>query len=419
MRQAIMTIAALLLAVAILISGNGLQNTLLAIRGNLEGFPIVFIGMLTSGYFVGYIAGCRIAPIMVARVGHIRTFTALASIASASALAHALVVDIPAWLVLRIITGFALAGLQMIIESWINESATNKNRGQVLAIYRIVDLGGTTIGQVLLTLADPTGFTLFAITSILISLSLVPVALTTAVTPKPITQAKLDLRKLLRVSPLAVAGALAVGAANSVFWAVGPVWVQRVGFDVAIVATFVSAVVIAGALSQWPLGYASDKFDRRKVIVIVSTLTAASAAFLATLGPTSFYFLIGGAIGFGLVAMPMFGLCTAHANDRTEPGEYISTSAGLLLIYGIGAVIGPVAGPLLMEIGGPQMLFVYIAVCYSILSLFGIYRMTRRAAVAATEKAPFLHVPRTSPVAFEMDPRLPPDAREGAAPKTP
>ena len=169
MRSALITLSALLLSATILVAGNGLQNTLLAVRGNLEGFSLLQIGLLLSVYYVGFILGCQLVPRWVKRVGHVRCFTALASIASASALTHALWVDAVAWLLLRGVTGFCLAGLTMIIESWINERATNQNRGRVLAVYRIVDFGALTVGQFLLTLADPQGFVLFALTSILIA----------------------------------------------------------------------------------------------------------------------------------------------------------------------------------------------------------------------------------------------------------
>ncbi|MEL6363666.1 MAG: MFS transporter [Pseudomonadota bacterium] len=217
MGHAVRSLAALILAAAILICGNGLQNTLLAVRANLEGFPFWQIGLLTSAYFVGFIAGCQQTPAIVRSAGHIRAFTALASIASASALAHAIAVDSVVWVGLRVITGFSLAGVQMIIESWINEKTPNEARGKVLASYRIVDLGATMAGQGLLAVASPEGFILFAIISILISLSLVPVALTKSSAPQPIAEAKLDLKKLTAVSPLAAFGSFAVGAANGAF----------------------------------------------------------------------------------------------------------------------------------------------------------------------------------------------------------
>lgn len=405
MGKTIRILSALLIAAFFLIAGNGLQGTLISVRGNLEGFPLPLIGLLMSAYFVGFTAGCRIAPRMVKRVGHIRSFTALASIASAAALAYVLAVNPVVWIVLRVITGFALAGLYMIIESWINETAENETRGRILAVYRIVDLTAGTLGQILLAAADPMLFSLFAVVSILISLALVPVALTTTAQPRPIASTKLDLAKLFRISPLAGIGCLAVGAANGAFWAVGAVYVQRIGYDVKTAAIFMTSVVIAGALAQWPLGMMSDRIDRRLIIIVVSGLCAASGAMLAISGATSGEMLIFGACAFGLTAMPIFGLCVAHANDRAEPDEYVTLAAGLLMLYGAGAILGPVIAPVAMQFGGPQALFIHTSVIYGGLAVFGLFRVVLRDAAPRSQREAYVSVPRTSPTVFEFDPR--------------
>ncbi len=409
MAKTIRTLSALLLAAFILIAGNGLQATLLSVRGNIEGFPLSLIGLLMSAYFFGFILGCRYAPHLVKRAGHIRAFTALASVASASALAHAMAVEAGVWIGLRAVTGFCLAGLYMILESWINETATNETRGSILAVYRITDLTAVTVGQLLLASADPAHFTLFAVVSILISLALVPVALTTAAAPQPISNAALDLRKILRISPLAAAGCFAVGAANGAFWAVGPVFVQRLGYEISLVAAFMSAVVIAGAASQWPLGFASDRVDRRYVIIAVAAACAASGVALGLAGGQAAALLLTGGVAFGFFAMPLFGLAIAHANDRAEPDEYVSLNAGLLLLYGAGAVAGPVIAPLIMQGAGAGALFFYTSGVYSLLALFGLYRLTQREGVSEDHREDFVSVPRTSPGVFEMNPHLEPD----------
>ena len=405
MRQALLVISSLLLAASILLAGNGLQGTLLSIRANIDGFALPVIGLLLSAYFIGFIAGCRYAPRLIAKVGHIRTFTALASVASASALAHAIFVDPSFWMALRVVSGFCFAGLYMIIESWINEKASNENRGRILSIYRIVDLSATTVGQILLTVGDPGGFVLFALISILISLSLVPVALTTSAAPAPIKVAKLNLLKMYRVSPLAAVGAFGVGAANGAFWAVGPVFVQRIGYDLDAVAVFMSAAIIGGALSQWPLGFLSDKIDRRWVIVGVCAFGAASGFFLSLFSQSSFLALLAGATFFGFFTMPVFGLSAAHANDHAEPGEFVAISGGLFLLYGAGSIIGPILGPTAMELFGAPALFLYTAAVHILLVIFGLYRMAQRSAPAHAEKAGYVPVPRTTPNVFELDPR--------------
>ena len=412
MGQTIRILFALLIAAFLLISGNGLQGTLLSVRGNLEGFPLLLVGLLMSAYYVGFIAGCRIAPLMVKRVGHIRSFTALASVASAAALAYALAVNPAVWIILRIITGFCLAGLYMIIESWINETATNERRGRILAVYRIVDLSAGTLGQAMLAFADPAAFSLFALVSILISVALVPVALTTTAQPKPIASAKLDLKKLFRISPLAAFGCLCVGAANGAFWAVGAVYVQKLGYDFRTAAVFMTTVVIGGALSQWPLGLLSDLVDRRISIILVSFLCAVAGAFLAFAGGQSGAMLLAGAVAFGMTAMPIFGLSVAHANDRAEPHEYVTLAAGLLLLYGVGAVFGPILAPLAMEAFGPKALFIHTSVIYSALTIFGLFRMLLRDATPRENREAFVSVPRTSPAVFEFDPRGEPAAED-------
>ncbi|WP_428407622.1 MFS transporter [Hyphococcus sp.] len=416
MAHTIRILAALLIAAFFLISGNGLQGTLLSVRGNMEGFPLVLVGLLMSAYFAGFIFGCRIAPRMVKRVGHIRAFTALASIASAAALAYALAVEPVFWLLLRVVTGFSLAGLYMIIESWINETVDNEQRGRTLAVYRLVDLTAATLGQAMIALADPTAFTLFAIVSILISLALVPVAMTTTTQPRPITSAKLDLRKLFRISPLAAAGCLAVGVANGAFWAVGAVYVQQLGYDVRTVAVFMTTVVIAGALVQWPLGLISDRTDRRIIVTITAGLCSAAGAFLAAAGGVSGQMLLFGAFAFGFTAMPIFGLCVAHANDRAEPHEYVTLAAGLLLLYGAGAVAGPVIAPLLMNAFGPSALFIHSSVIYGALVLFGLYRIFVRDPAPQSNRESYVSVPRTSPAVFEFDPRAEPEENDGDEP---
>ena len=416
MGKVIRILAALLIAAFFLIAGNGLQGTLLAVRGHMEGFPLLMVGFLMSAYFAGFIAGCRIAPLMVKRVGHIRSFTALASVASAAALAYALAVHPVVWIVLRVVTGFCMAGLYMIIESWINENATNERRGRILSVYRVTDLVAATLGQAMLAVADPAKFALFAIVSILISLALVPVALTNSAQPRPISSAKLDLAKLFRISPLAAVGCLSVGAANGAFWAVGAVYVQQLGYDVRTVAIFMTTVVIAGALSQWPLGLASDRVDRRWIIIAAASLCSASGAMLALTGGVSGETLLYGAFAFGFTAMPIFGLSVAHANDRAEPHEYVTLAAGLLLLYGAGAVLGPIISPLAMNVFGPQALFIHVAVIYGVLSVFGLFRVILRDPAPQSSRETYVSVPRTSPTVFEFDPRG--EAAEEPGPET-
>ncbi|GAB4525655.1 MAG: MFS transporter [Amphiplicatus sp.] len=403
MLQAVAAISALLLAAAILLAGNGLQSTLISVRANIESFPTALIGVLMSAYFAGFVAGCRINPTFIKSVGHIRTFVALASIGSASALAHALVIDVTVWAILRAITGFCFAGLFMVIESWINERATNANRGRILSVYRIIDLVALTVGNAMLTIADPASFELFAIVSILVSIALVPVALTRSPAPKPIETARLDLRKLYAVSPAAAAAAPLAALANAAFWAMGPVYVQRLGHDAATIAAFMSAAIIGAAALQWPLGWLSDRIDRRKVMAGASLMGALCAFALAQFGAASQTWLIVLGAFVGAFIIPMFGLAAAHANDHAAPEEAVATNGGLLLLHGLGSVVGAAAGGVIISLAGPSSLFDYVGVVYTAVAAVCIYRITRRAPLPEEEKTPFVPVPKNAaPTVFEI-----------------
>jgi MFS family permease len=403
MIRAFAAIAALLVATAILIAGNGLQLTLISVRAKLEAFPTPLIGMLMSAYFAGFVAGCRINPSFIKSVGHIRTFLALASIASAAALAHALFVDVAAWAFFRAVTGFCFAGLIMIIESWINERATNADRGRILSVYRIVDLTALTVGNALLTVADPMSFELFAVVSILISLALVPVALTRSAAPKPIPTARLDIPRLFALSPVAAIGAPLSALANGAFWAVGPVYVLALGYNATIVAAFISAAIIGAAALQWPIGLLSDRIDRRKVMVGASLFGAASAMALSQFGADSQTLLIAFGAAVGAFMIPMFGLFAAHANDHSHPDHAVATNGGLLLLHGLGSVVGATFGGVIISIFGPSALFDYIAAVYIVFAGFCLVRIIRRAPVPDESKTPFVPVPKSaSPTVFEI-----------------
>ncbi len=405
MKTMLLSVGALLISAAILLAGGGLLSSLVAVRAEIEGFPLTMIGLLLSGYYIGFVSGCLLTPHMVATAGHIRAFGALAALTAAASLMHAIALNMVAWMLLRVITGFCFAGLYMIIESWINERATNKMRGQVLAVYRIVDLVAVTAGQFMLTAANPAGFMLFSLVAILISLSIVPVAMTRAIAPKPLVQTSLNLSKLIKTSPFAVAGVLGVGLANGAFWGIAPVYVQQMGYDILMVASFMSAAIISGAIAQWPVGYISDLVDRRKVLIVVALGSVAGGVFLYMFGAVSASFMLGGGLLYGLFAMPLFALCAAHANDYAEGDEFLSISGGLLLLYGLGSIVGPVLAPMVMQWSSPSGLFLYTAIIHMVVFVFGVYRLTRRSSVPLSVQEDYVAVPRTTPAIFEIDPR--------------
>ena len=405
MTRIFLALGSLFVSSAILLAGGALQNTLVSIRANIEGFPLQSIGVVMAGYYAGFILGCLMTPEMVRRVGHIRVFAALSAIAAASSLLFAIEASVWLWTGLRVVVGFSFAGLYMLIESWINERSTNANRGQVLAIYRIIDFAAMTVGQYLLLLADPSGFVLFSLVAVLITLAIVPVALTRIEHPSPPREAKLKLRRLWAVSPLAVAGCFVVGLTNGAFWSIGPIYVQQMGYGSAMIATFISTAILAGAAAQYPLGLLSDLIDRRVILILASIGAALAGTALMVWGERSEFAILAGAAGYGVFAMAIFGLAAAHANDHAEPEDFVAISGGLLLVYGLGSVVGPLVSPSIMTGLGPSALFGYTAAMHVGLVTFGLYRTARRRNVPASEQEDFVVARPTTPAVFEFDPR--------------
>jgi len=388
----------LLLAAGILLGGNGLQGTLIALRGAQEGFSPSMIGFMGTAYFGGFLVGCFAITPMMREVGHVRSFASLAAIASAGTLFLILFIDPFVWTAVRFVTGFAFAGLFTVMESWLHSGVSNENRARVLAIYRVVDIGAVTGAQFVIPIVGIDGFALFALMSIMITLSLVPVSLGDRTNPKAPDNIKLDLRRAWAISPLAAIGCIAVGVTNSSFRTLSPVYAEQIGMSVTDIVTFVSAGIIGGAIMQYPLGHLSDRWDRRSVILITAALSTAAAlaiAFLAGQAPIANFLYV---FVFGCFAMPMFSLCAAHANDRAAPSEFVMLNAALMLFYSVGAVCGPVAASAAMESYGPSALFVFNAVIYVIFIFIILYRMQARSSVPAERRGSFVALLRTSTV---------------------
>lgn len=417
MAAVITPVAALLASVALLLMGSGLQGTLLPVRADLEAFGTFPIGVMGSAYFIGFAAGCGFGPRIVHRVGHIRTFAALTSIAAAAALAHALVIDVHAWWSFRAASGFCFAGLYVVIESWLNERATNSTRGLILSIYTMVNLTVISLGQLMVTLYDPQAFPLFALASILVSLAAVPVALTTSAIPAVPESVTLRPLATYRASPVGLVGCFASGLANGPFWALGPVFAVGVGLDTRGVAFFMALVVIAGAIGQWPLGRLSDRIDRRKVIVAACILAALAGLgqFLADLyWPRGILIM---AFAFGAFAIPLYAICVAHANDFADPRAFVETSGTLLLANACGSILGPLLAAAAMSRVGAPGLFAVTALVHLAMAGFALHRMRRRVARAPAERDSFIPVPRTSPAVAALDPRAEAEAEgRGRAP---
>ncbi len=389
MTKAFAPITALLLSVALLLMGNGLQGTLLPVRANIEAFTAIDIGILGSAYFLGFLSGCLYGPRLIRRAGHIRTFAALVAIASCVVLLHSLFLSPALWWGLRALTGFCFAVLYMVIESWLNEKSTNETRGFVFSLYTMINLTVITIGQLMLVLDRPEDFQLFILASILVSLAAVPVAMTKAEAPAAPQSVRIRVFHLYRLSPVGVIGCLVVGLANGSFWALGPVFAQNKGADTWGVAVFMSTAVIAGALGQWPLGRLSDKMDRRRVIIAAACGSALAGLAFVFWAPPGVPQLLALVFGFGLFAFPIYGLCVAHMNDFVAPDGYVEAASGLLLVFAIGAVIGPLVTSTLTRFFGPDSLFAVTAATQLCLAAFALHRMRRRKTAPLEEHVTF------------------------------
>ncbi len=394
---------ALLLGIGLMMLGNGLQGTLLGVRASIEGFPTTVTGLVMSGYFVGFFAGSVIAPRIVKQVGHIRVFAALASIASSAVLLHSIYVEPFTWFAMRLATGFAYAGLYVVAESWLNDRATNETRGQLLSIYMVVVFAGLAGGQLLLNVSDPSGFELFVLVSVLVSFSLVPISLTATSAPDFSAPSAVGIKTLYHTSPLGVMGAIGTGAAHGAIFSMGAVYARNVGFSVAQISIFMGIMVVGGLLLQWPIGRLSDRLDRRKVLTGVSilaglvALTAYPMSEATVVGMFAVVFLFGG------LSLPMYSLCIAHTNDHLQPHQVIAASAGLVLVSGVGLVMGPVFGSMLMSIAGDNGLFLFLGSVHLLVGMFAIYRMTRRESVGVEVQRRFRAMPtRSSTVATAL-----------------
>ncbi len=383
-------IAALLLSAAILLMGNGLQSTLLPLRAQVEAFSTIQIGIIGSAYYVGFAAGCFWGPHLVKRVGHIRTFTAMVAIASAAPLIHNIWVSAEVWWLLRAASGFCLATLFMIIESWLNEKATNENRGAVFSVYTIISLTVVTLGQLMINFSAIESFVLFSVASVLVSLAAVPLSLSKATAPAQVQTVRIRLIYLFRLSPIGVVGACFVGMQQGAFWSLGPVFAERIGLDTLAITLFMSTAVLGGAIGQWPLGKLSDRIDRRKVLVGACIAAAAIGVSIRFVYPTLGEGILLLNLLWGITAFPLYAICAAHMNDHVEEGGFVEASSGLLLIFAIGAILGPLIVSPFMTLRTPYALFGWIAAFQLLLAVFAVYRMRVRGRVPESERSNFV-----------------------------
>jgi len=373
----------LLLGVMLLMVGNGIQGTLLGIRGNIEGFSTYELSYVMSAYFVGFLFGSWAAPSMIRWVGHVRVFAALGSLISAILVIYPVFPDWIVWTALRVLAGFCFSGIYITAESWINNTASNETRGQALSAYMIVQMLGIIASQFLINVPDTSGFALFIIPSVLVSLAFMPILL--APTPAPAFDSikRLSFGKLFRISPLGCAGMLLTGGVFSAMFGMASVWGAQSGLSLYEISIFVGALYVGGLVLQYPIGWASDRMDRRMMIMGLSVVCAL-VMLTATLLPLSFPALIVVAFLLGGITNPVYALLIAYTNDFLPSEDMASASAGLIFLNGFGAIFGPVITGWMMETIGPHGFFLFIAVLYILLAAYALYRMSRRAAPTAS-----------------------------------
>ncbi|TVO70444.1 MFS transporter [Sedimenticola selenatireducens] len=400
------TILILLSGLSILLIGIGLLGTLLGVRATLESFNNIETGLIMAGYYAGYIAGTLLSPRIIRNVGHIRSFAAFAAAGAVSSLAFGLLIDPAAWFVLRILNGLCVVGLYMVVESWLNEQAAGPSRGRIFSFYMMSTLIALGAGQFLLMAGDTSELTLFAIAAILISLGLIPVAITRVHEPSIAPEKTSDFMGLLKSAPLGTIGALSAGLVNGAFWGMTPVFGQSLMLDESQIALIMSATIFGGAILQWPIGHLSDRFDRRSILILISFVTAIVASVSAFIVIRNYPGLILSSFIYGGLMFSLYGISVAHTYDQIEHGHELEATRALLLVYGIGAFTGPLLAGVCMEKFGPVGLSVVSATTVTLLALYGLYRVTRRAAPPLDQQTEFVPMVRTTPVALEMHPEV-------------
>ena len=390
MKEALKPVSALLVSVAILLTGQGLQGTLLPIRASVESFSTTSIGLMGAAYFFGFTIGCLLGVHLVKRVGHIRVFLAMTAIASTTALIHALILYSWFWIFMRMLTGFCFAVLFVVIESWVNNRSSNENRGVIFSVYVMITLSVQAVGQFLMLLYEPDGIELFAIISILVTIAAIPIALSTSPAPYVDQDVSFNLKKLYKISPAAVIGCLFIGFANGSFWSLAPIFISDVYVDISFTAYFMTAVIVGGAIFQWPVGYLSDKIGRRKITIVTAALSATiSFLIVSIIDDLNLSGLIITGLFWGGLTFPLYAVTVAHANDNANPNEFVMVSSSLLLMYGIGAIIGPIISSVLMAYTKSSGLFVFTGITHLILSIYLSTRVAYRESKPSEEHIPF------------------------------
>ncbi len=393
---------ALLLGMMLLMVGNGLQGTLLGLRGAVEGFSPTTMSYIMSGYFLGFLGGSYMAPELIRRVGHVRVFAALGSLISAAFILYAALPDPIVWTLMRVIVGFCFAGVYVVAESWLNDAATNETRGQALSAYVIVQMVGIVAAQVLLNFADVGGYTLFVLMSVLVSISFMPILLSSTTAPVFRASKRMSLKELYVISPLGCVGIFLLGGIFAALFGMAAVYGTEIGMTVREISIFIGLIYLGGMIWQYPIGWVSDKMDRRQLIMIL-TAGGGATVLLGSLFTDIQIVLYALAFTIGGVANPLYSLLIAYTNDYLEPDDMASASGGLIFLNGVGAIGMPVVVGWSMTRFGPNSFFVILAMLMSAIAAYAAYRTTKRAPTPVEETSTYATVlPQASPIAVEV-----------------
>ena len=405
MPSLLLHITSLLVGILLLLTANGLLSSLLTLRLHAADVPMEDIGLLMSCYFVGMLLGARFADRIVRKVGHIRAFAAFAGVMTIAAQVHGMTLWLPLWGILRFIAGYAMAGLFLVIESWLNHRASPSNRGQLFSVYMITCHAGMSAGNQLLRIEEPQAMLLFQLAAILYAAALLPIALTKVEMPTLGTAEPLPLRTLWRRSPVGVGGAFAAGLLGGAFFAMGPLYASASGMNADGVARWMTVVIVGGALLQWPLGRLSDKVGRQIIYRLVCMALCVSCALLALLpdAPPTWKLLLAGV--YGGVLFMVYPLSVAQANDWIRPEQMVPAAGALLLAYGVGAGVSPLLLGHLLTWGGVAAYGAYGAVIAAGLGVYAWFREHVRPPLPVEDQTPFVHMLRTSTALASLDPR--------------
>ena len=392
----------LLLGMLLLMLGNGLQGSLLGVRGSGMGFSAVEMSLVMSAYFAGFLLASRVTPNMIRRVGHVRVFAALGSFISAALLLFPTIQDPIAWILGRVVVGFCFCGVYVTAESWLNNASSNETRGQTLSAYMIVQMIGIIIAQGLLVVPDPSGYLLFVIPSVMVSIAFAPILLSISPTPAFESTKRMTLKELYTTSPLGCVGMFLLGSVFAAQFGMAAVYATEAGLSITQIPMFTASFYVGALLFQYPLGWISDRMDRR-ILIAVTAAVAGLASVMGMLLGGNFYVLLAAAFLIGGLSNPLYSLIIAYTNDFLQHEDMAAASAGLLFVNGVGAIAGPVVIGYAMQVFGPSGYFMLLSVVLLALTGYAFYRMTQRPAPLAVDTTPYAPtMPTASPVTVEV-----------------